>query len=84
MQNKNMRKTLIGKVVTNKMQNGAVVAVERSVTHPLYGKKLRRTTRFTVDTNNTKVEIGDIVRIEETKKMSKNKYFKIIGKGDSK
>lgn len=79
-----MGKILIGKVVTNKMKNTAVVAVNRSVAHPLYGKKLTKTSRFSADTNNTEVAVGDIVRIEETRKVSKNKYFKIIGKEDSK
>lgn len=79
-----MAKILTGKVVTNKMKNTAVVAVDRIVAHPLYGKKLRRTTRFSVDTNNMTIEVGDIVRIEETKKMSKTKHFKVIGREDSK
>lgn len=75
-----MAKTLTGTVVSNKMKNTAVVAVNRVVAHPLYGKKLRRTTRFSVDTNNIAVEVGDAVKIAETKKLSKTKHFKIIGK----
>ncbi len=79
-----MGKILIGTVVSNKMKNTAVVAVDRVVTHPLYGKKLRRTTRFSSDTNNIAVELGDTVKIEETRKVSKNKHFKIIKKEESK
>lgn len=75
-----MAKILTGTVVSNKMKNTAVVAVGRVVAHPLYGKKLKRTTRFSADTNNISVEVGDIVRIEETRKLSKTKHFKIIGK----
>ncbi len=75
-----MAKILLGTVVSNKMKNTAVVAVDRVVTHPLYGKKLRRTTRFSADTNNISVAIGDTVRIEETRKLSKTKHFKVIGK----
>lgn len=79
-----MAKILTGTVVSNKMKNTAVVAVNRVVAHPLYGKKLRRTTRFSVDTNNMTIEVGDTVRIEETKKLSKTKHFKVVGKEDSK
>ena len=75
-----MAKTLTGTVVSNKMKNTAIVAVGRVVAHPLYGKKLKRTTRFSADINNISVEVGDIVRIEETRKLSKTKHFKIIGK----
>ncbi len=75
-----MAKILLGTVVSNKMKNTAVVAVDRVVTHPLYGKKLRRTTRFSADTNNISVAIGDTVRIEETRKLSKTKHFKVIGR----
>jgi len=78
-----MAKILTGTVVSNKMTNTAVVAVDRIVAHPLYGKKLRKTTRFSVDTNNQKIEVGDIVKIEETKKVSKTKHFKIVGKEDA-
>lgn len=79
-----MAKILTGTVVSSKMKNTAVVAVNRVIAHPLYGKKLRKTTRFTVDTNNNAVEVGDTVRIEETRKLSKTKHFKIVGKEDSK
>lgn len=79
-----MGKILIGRVVSNKMKNTAVVAIDRVVAHPLYGKKLRRTTKFSADTNSIDVEVGEVVRIEETRKLSKTKHFKIIGKEDSK
>lgn len=77
-----MGKILSGTVVSNKMKNTAVVVVGRVVTHPLYGKKLKKTTRFNVDTKNISVDIGDVVKIEETKKLSKTKYFKVIKKED--
>ena len=79
-----MARTLTGTVVSNKMKNTAVVAVDRIVAHPLYGKKLRRTTRFSTDTNNVAVEVGDTVKIEETKKLSKTKHFRIVGKEEVK
>ncbi len=79
-----MAKILTGTVVSNKMKNTAVVAVDRVIAHPLYGKKLRRTTKFSADTNNMTIEVGDTVRIEEAKKLSKTKHFKVIGKETSK
>ena len=79
-----MAKILTGTVVSNKTKNTAVVAVNRVVAHPLYGKKLRRTTRFSVDTGNILVKVGDAVKIEETRKLSKTKHFKVIEKEDSK
>lgn len=79
-----MGKILIGTVVSNKMKNTAVIAIDRVVAHPLYGKKLRKTTKFSADTNNIAIEVGDVVRIEETKKLSKTKHFKVIGKEESK
>lgn len=78
-----MARILTGTVVSNKMKNTAVVAVNRIVAHPLYGKKLRQTSRFSADTNNMTVNVGDVVRIEETKKLSKTKHFKIVGKEEA-
>lgn len=75
-----MKRMLNGTVVSNKMKNTAVVVVSRIVTHPLYGKKLRKITRFSVDTNNISVEVGDAVKIEETKKLSKTKHFRVVKK----
>jgi len=75
-----MKKTLVGTVVSNKMKNTVVVEVDRVVFHPLYGKKMRRTTRFSADTAGMAFEIGDKVKIEETKPISKTKHFKVIGK----
>lgn len=71
-------KTFTGKVVSLKMQGTAVVEVEREVTHPLYKKILRRSKRYKVDTNSQEVNVGDSVKIVETRPISKNKFFRIF------
>lgn len=70
-------KTFTGKVVSLKMQGTAVVEVEREVTHSLYRKILKRSKRYKVDTNSQDVNVGDNVKIVETRPISKNKFFKI-------
>lgn len=74
------RKTITGKVVSAKMQNTVVVAIERKVAHKLYGKLIRVTKRIKADTNNMDVKEGEIVVIEQTKPISKGKFFKVIRK----
>jgi small subunit ribosomal protein S17 len=71
------RKTLIGVVVSNKMDKTAVVSVERRHPHPLYRKIVRTTKRYKAhDPNNTAV-LGDVVRLEETRPISKEKRWRI-------
>lgn len=70
-------RTLDGTVVSVKMNDTAVVAVERRTPHPLYKKLQRWTSRFKVDTKGQTVKLGDMVRIIETRPMSSGKYFKI-------
>lgn len=72
-----MAKILTGKVISVKMQNTAVVAVSRRVPHPLYKKLLKKGKHFNVDTAGQTVEVGNDVRIVETKPVSKTKYFAI-------
>ncbi len=72
-----MSKVLRGKVVAAKQDKTAVVEVLRRVAHPLYKRLMRKTKRYQVDTNGKEVKEGMEVRIVETAKMSKNKYFKI-------
>ena len=80
-------KTFIGTIVSDKMQNTIVVEIVTSIPHPLYGKKIKRTQRLKADTNNMEVKIGETVKIEETRPMSKDKNFKVIaivsGKGEA-
>jgi small subunit ribosomal protein S17 len=72
-----MARNLIGTVVSTKMQNTAIVEVTRRVAHPLYKKLMKRSKKFKVALNGNVVEKGQNVQISETKKVSKDKYFKI-------
>lgn len=74
----NKGKVLSGKVVSLKMQKTAVVEVARKIVHPLYKKVLRRSKKYKVDTGDMTLNLGDTVKIIETKPKSKGKYFKVI------
>lgn len=76
------RKIIAGTVVSVKMQNTVIVAVTRKVAHKRYGKLLKVTKRFKVDSNGMELAVGDNVKIEQTKPISKTKFFKVIAKGD--
>lgn len=75
---RNNRKTRIGRVVSDKMDKTVVVSVERTKTHPLYKKQLKRTTRFKAHDENNECNIGDIVSIMETKPISKHKTWRVV------
>ncbi len=78
METRNLRKEKIGVVVSNKMEKSIVVAVARKVKHPMYGKFVNKTTKFTAhDEQNTCGE-GDTVRIQETRPLSKNKRWRLV------
>lgn len=72
-----MARKLTGKVVSDVQDKTAVVAVNRSVTHPLYGKRYTVTKKFAAHDEDNKAHIGDLVEITETRPISKNKSFKI-------
>ncbi len=72
------RKVRIGKVVSDKMDKTIVVAVETLVTHPLYKKQIRRTTKFKAHDENNECKIGDIVKIMETRPLSKEKRWRLV------
>jgi small subunit ribosomal protein S17 len=69
---------MIGTVVSNKMDKTVVVAVERRKPHPLYRKIVRSTTRYKAHDPNNAAVLGDVVRIEETRPISKDKRWRII------
>jgi small subunit ribosomal protein S17 len=73
-----LRKTRVGKVVSNKMDKTAVVAIEDSVRHPLYKKIVRRTVKFKVHDENNECGIGDKVLIMETRPLSKDKRWRLV------
>ncbi len=72
------RKILVGKIVSNKMQKTVVVEIERRIRHPIYGKIVKKTKRLKADDNGFKVKVGESVKIEQTKPISRDKYFKVI------
>jgi len=71
------RKTRVGVVVSNKMDKTVVVAVHRDVRHPLYGKTVQNTVKFKAHDENNECQIGDRVRIMETRPLSKEKRWRV-------
>lgn len=78
MTERNDRKVRIGKVVSDKMQKTVVVAVERLVQHPLYAKAVKMTVKFKAHDENNDSHIGDVVKIMETRPLSKEKNWRVI------
>lgn len=75
---KSIQRTLLGKVVSNKMNKTIVVAIERRVSHPLYEKIIKRTTKIHAHDENNECQIGDSVKIEETRPISKTKAWRLV------
>ena len=78
MAERNLRKTRIGTVSSNKMTKTITVAVERRVKHPIYGKFVKKTTNFHAHDEKNECTIGDIVRIMETRPLSKTKRWRLV------
>ena len=78
MSERNLRKTRVGKVVSNKMDKTVVVAIQDNVRHPLYKKILKRTKKFKVHDENNEAGIGDRVEIMETRKISKDVNWRLV------
>jgi len=75
---RNLRKEKIGLVTSNKMDKSIVVAVERKVKHPKYGKFLNKTTKFIAHDEANTCNIGDTVKIMETRPLSKSKCWRLV------
>lgn len=75
---RNLRKERIGKVVSNKMTKSITIAIDRKVKHPIYGKFMNKTTKFMAHDEKNEAGIGDIVRIMETRPLSKNKRWRLV------
>ena len=75
---RNVRKVRVGKVVSDKMDKTVVVAVERKVPHALYNKPMVSTKRFKAHDENNECQIGDTVKIEETRPLSKDKCWRVV------
>ena len=75
---RNLRKEKIGVVTSNKMEKSIVVMVERKVKHPLYGKFVKKSTKFIAHDDENSCNEGDTVKIMEIRKMSKNKNWRLV------
>jgi small subunit ribosomal protein S17 len=75
---RSLRKTRVGKVVSNKMDKTIVVAIEDSVKHPLYKKIVRRTVKFKAHDENNECSVGDKVLIMETRPISREKCWRLV------
>ena len=78
MVERKLRKTRVGKVVSNKMDKTIVVAIEDNVMHPLYKKIIKRTVKFKAHDENNTCNIGDKVKIMETRPISKDKRWRLV------
>ena len=75
---RNLRKTRIGKVVSDKMDKTIVVAVENHVKHPLYGKIVKKTYKLKAHDENNECGVGDRVMIMETRPLSRDKRWRLV------
>ena len=78
MEKRNLRKERVGIVTSDKMQKSIVVSVERKVKHPKYGKFVKKTTKFVAHDENNDCNIGDMVKIMETRTLSKSKNWRLV------
>lgn len=75
---RNQRKTLVGRVVSDKMDKTITVVVETKRNHPVYGKRINYSKKYKAHDENNSAKMGDIVRIMETRPLSKDKYFRLV------
>ena len=78
MEERNLRKVMIGTVKSNKMNKTIVVAVETSVKHPLYGKFVKSTYTLKAHDENNECQVGDKVKVMETRPLSKDKRWRLV------
>ena len=78
METRNLRKIRTGVVTSNKMEKTITVAVERKVKHPIYGKFVKKTTKFHAHDEKNECSIGDLVKIMETRPLSKTKRWRLV------
>ena len=78
MEERNLRKTRVGKVVSDKMDKTIVVAVQDNVKHPLYGKIVKKTYKLKAHDENNECSIGDRVKVMETRPLSKDKNWRLV------
>ena len=78
MEERNLRKEKVGKVVSNKMQKSITITVNRKEKHPIYGKFVNKTSKFMAHDEKNEAGIGDTVRIMETRPLSKSKRWRLV------
>jgi len=78
METRNLRKERTGVVISNKMEKSIVIAVKRKVKHPIYGKFVNKTSKLMAHDDKNECNIGDVVRIMETRPLSKNKCWRLV------
>ena len=78
METRNLRKVRIGTVVSNKMKKSILVAIERRVAHPIYKKYFKKTTKLMAHDENDECKLGDVVKIMETRPLSKRKKWRLV------
>lgn len=78
MQDRNLRKTRVGKVVSDKMQKTIVVVVEDHVRHPLYNKIMKKSYRLKAHDEENTAHVGDTVKVMETRPLSKDKRWRLV------
>lgn len=78
MQTRNLRKVRVGTVVSNKMKKSIIVAIERRVAHPIYKKYFKKTTKLMAHDEDSQCGLGDVVKIMETRPLSKRKKWRLV------
>ena len=78
MEKRNLRKERVGTVISSRMDKSAVIAVKRRVKHPIYGKFVNKTTNLMAHDEKNELNVGDVVRIMETRPLSKNKCWRLV------
>ena len=78
MEKRNLRKERTGLVVSNKMDKSIVVQIQRTFKHTVYGKYIKKTNKFVAHDENNDCNIGDTVKIAETRPLSKNKNWRLV------
>jgi small subunit ribosomal protein S17 len=78
MEKRNLRKERVGTVTSNKMDKTIVVVEKRKVKHPIYGKFISRTSKYMAHDEKNDCNIGDVVKIMETRPLSKNKNWRVV------
>jgi small subunit ribosomal protein S17 len=78
METRNLRKERTGVVVSNKMEKSIVIAVKRKVKHPIYHKFVNKTSKLMAHDDKNECNIGDLVKISETRPLSKNKCWRLV------